>query len=152
MKDKLKFYVKDIINSVRYTDSFMIDPNSFKDCFSDMVITKDITVTVNFSLYKNLILLNGSTLSRVTEICSRCAEPFETVLKEDFSESYSQDDECIDINSLVRETLTLSEPMKPLCSKQCRTNINNFDKIEVNNKEGDNYAKSKEKTYKGKKR
>lgn len=79
----------------------------------------------------------GTICGHVRQICSRCLEDMVTVLTAPFSEKYQAADsresgedsdfdtnyftgDEIDIADLIRETLLLAEPVKPVCSENCR--------------------------------
>ncbi|MBP2663921.1 MAG: Large ribosomal subunit accumulation protein YceD [Firmicutes bacterium] len=81
--------------------------------------------------------VTGKISTHVKQCCSRCLEEMVTLLTAVFSEEYREADfkesgevvdseinyfkgDEIDITDLVRETLLLAEPIKPLCSESCR--------------------------------
>lgn len=84
----------------------------------------------------------GRARTRLEQVCSRCAEPFEVAFSENFDLQYLpqatieaegeheiQDadlasafytDGMLDVVELLREQFMLAVPMKPLCSDACR--------------------------------
>lgn len=81
--------------------------------------------------------VTGEIDAKLKQNCSRCLEDMITQLTVPFNEEYREIDgkECgknsdleincfcgdeIDITELVRETLLLAEPIKPVCSEACR--------------------------------
>jgi len=81
--------------------------------------------------------VTGEINAELKQNCSRCLEDMSTLLNVPFNEEYREIDgrECekvsdleinffcgdeIDITDLVRETLLLAEPIKPVCSEACR--------------------------------
>ncbi|WP_152523929.1 YceD family protein [Sporomusa ovata] len=81
--------------------------------------------------------VTGEINTRLKQCCSRCLEEMVTSLTAVFSEEYREVDckesrdvldseidyfkgDEIDITDLVRETLLLAEPIKPVCSETCR--------------------------------
>lgn len=81
--------------------------------------------------------ITGRISVRLKQCCSRCLEDMVTVLNVPFSEEYRETDlkedgeapdaevnyfsgNEIDITDLIRETILLAEPIKPVCSETCR--------------------------------
>lgn len=81
--------------------------------------------------------VTGKIDAKLKQSCSRCLEDMVTQLTVTFNEEYREIDgkECgkisdleincfcgdeIEITELVRETLLLAEPIKPVCSEACR--------------------------------
>ena len=81
--------------------------------------------------------VTGEINTRLKQCCSRCLEEMVTLIATTFSEEYREIDfkesgaasdseinyfkgDEIDITDLVRETLLLAEPIKPVCSETCR--------------------------------
>lgn len=102
---------------------------------------KKIKVNVKLEKRSNFILLILNISFVLKLICSRCLENFEKKydLKEEFylkkgeeilpkEKSLSNEDvytiyyqeEIIDITPLVRDTIILAKPLKPLCRKNCK--------------------------------
>jgi uncharacterized protein len=86
--------------------------------------------------------VTGQARTRLEQVCSRCAEPFEVPFAESFDLRYLpqtavaaegeheiKDDDLasafytdgmLDVIDLLREQFVLAVPMKPLCSDACR--------------------------------
>lgn len=104
-----------------YTTNFEVkEIENFKDCFSNLVNLNSINITVNFIVNETSIILNGRVLSNVDAMCSRCGKTYKTSFSENFDELYFNTNEEIDITELVLQSIVLSEPMKNLCSDNCK--------------------------------
>lgn len=164
MKKEFKYSVREIKEKKGLSDKFDCDVSVFSEVFSEMTLLNSLNLNITFSLNKTSILLEADMKADVTHICSRCGKEFRSEINDSFDEIYSLDNEEIDITDLIKETLTLGEPIKPLCSKNCKIEYKSefisFNRISSNrlnislnkNTEGSKYAKSKEKTHKIKKR
>ncbi|MEF3280215.1 MAG: DUF177 domain-containing protein [Elusimicrobiota bacterium] len=156
IKNEFIYDFKKIFENGGLCESFDINIDSFKDSFSNMVQPENIYVEIVFSVLDNSISLKGRIEASVKQLCSRCGMPFKTVLKGDFEDLYPTGNNEIDIQPLIREALTLSEPMKAICSPNCKMqHLEYFDykRFDINaEKQGAYYAKSKTKTHKIQKR
>jgi uncharacterized protein len=102
----------------------------------------DVLVSIKVSRFGDRVIIEGSIRASADLKCSRCIKDFSVPLNVDFStelvpfeETYEEhereltvaeldtgfyrDDE-IDLESLVREHILLSLPMKPLCKSECQ--------------------------------
>lgn len=93
-------------------------------------------VAINGFIVNNgkLLEIEGTIHVKALLSCGRCLEqfeaefeiPFHELLKEDMSADHQQDDfivfqgDEIDISDLVRETIVLSEPLRTVCSEECK--------------------------------
>lgn len=79
----------------------------------------------------NLFLLSGELKAPVSLECSRCLKPTDTELNIEVNEQFSnqelEDDEIhvfrgddLDLTGVLRDSILLSLPEKPLCSPECR--------------------------------
>ncbi len=117
---------------------------SFKTSAEELGLDKERGFLLERVLVEGLVLNKGMSFevtgeinTKLKQICSRCLEDMITLLKVSFSEEYQEVDgkesgqvsdleiNCfsgdeIDITDLVRETLLLAEPIKPVCSETCR--------------------------------
>jgi uncharacterized protein len=106
------------------------------------LVAKAVSLSFRASKKGNQYRLIGRVGTPLELSCSRCLEPYQQAVQEDFDLLYLphsenrgegeievEDDDlgiafyredAIDLGQLVREQLTLSVPMKPLCSEACR--------------------------------
>ncbi|XEQ92703.1 hypothetical protein SCACP_15540 [Sporomusa carbonis] len=97
------------------------------------IITVEIQVTNKGNIYQ----ITGTVNTAINQCCSRCLEPMVHVLNIPFSEDYKETEleeidnfssreinyftgDEIDITDLIRENILLAEPLKPVCSENCR--------------------------------
>lgn len=103
--------------------------------FRDMM-----SIRLNIQLVNEEYYCHGVVAVPVEEECSRCLEVFDTELSGDLSFIIKSPDAkavmaadsaavvvnikasepVVDLNDLIKETLLLSMPMKPLCSDDCK--------------------------------
>lgn len=101
---------------------------------------ESVHVSLRVNRYGKRVILDGSAGMTTTLTCSRCLKRFPHPLYADFHEEYMpqpdivdeeleltdeelainyyKDDE-IDVDSLIREQMIVSIPIKPLCSVEC---------------------------------
>jgi uncharacterized protein len=98
-------------------------------------LTGDITVTGEVTNSGQGLVVTGEISGSAKHVCHRCLDEFDATVTIPFKEIYQQagagapepderqayySGDEIDISDLVRETLVLSEPLKTLCSENCR--------------------------------
>jgi uncharacterized protein len=101
---------------------------------------KDVmNVKIDIQKTREEYLCHGFVSVSIEEECSRCLNPFEEELSGEFSfiakameeESgpnadeldiiyYKNNEPVVELNKLIRETLLLALPLKPLCSEDCK--------------------------------
>jgi len=97
-----------------------------------------MTVKIDIQKVKDEYYCHGRAAVPVEEECSRCLNPFDAELSGNFSfiirtsegKNPAADEEdilytkgnepVVELNDIIRETLLLSLPLKPLCSEECR--------------------------------
>ena len=119
MKNELLFDYGEIREKGGLKTSLKLEGSLFKDSVTEPSVLKDAEVSLSFSVGSDSLLLEGSVRARLNFVCSRCAKTFEGYIEEDFDEVYENPEEPIDLTSLVGESITLAEPLKPLCSENC---------------------------------
>ncbi|WP_143122467.1 YceD family protein [Sporomusa acidovorans] len=120
-------------------------PFSFKVSAEELGLNEEQFSVEEDVLIDGLITNKGTVLevtgkinARLEQCCSRCLENMVTVLTIPFSEEYREielkrneensdseeinyfSDDEIDITDLIRESILLAEPIKPVCSETCR--------------------------------
>ncbi|MCG2726155.1 MAG: DUF177 domain-containing protein [Elusimicrobia bacterium] len=80
----------------------------------------EVFLDINFSAGSDSILAQGFIKGKISLICARCNEAFEYKPKESFTELYDYSQKSADIESLIASLLSISIPMKPLCSDDCK--------------------------------
>lgn len=108
----------------------------------ELAITDGQLNVLNDILVEGSVINNGRVLevrgtinALIREVCNRCLEEFSLPLTVEFAENFQQtnglevDDgedltyfegDYIDIADVVRENLLLAQPLKPLCSENCK--------------------------------
>jgi len=118
--ENLKFKTADIIRMGGLNCTAKISPKEFEGVLETPNEITKATVELSFSVATNEILVRGKiTGSRLIE-CARCLTRVEQPYSEEFVETYSTKTEIIDIMSLVRQTLALTEDIRFLCQPQCK--------------------------------
>ncbi|MBN2225885.1 MAG: DUF177 domain-containing protein [candidate division Zixibacteria bacterium] len=99
-----------------------------------------IKLKINLQKVKEEYLLHGVVKAPVDVECSRCLEMYESelvgeldvlikttqtkaVMASDSSEDciyLKQNEHIVDLTDMVRQTLTLALPMKPVCNEECK--------------------------------
>jgi|GEM_PF-3304375 uncharacterized metal-binding protein YceD (DUF177 family) len=134
------------------SERYEVEAKSFSNCTTPITSLKSIEVEVDFFVKGESVELIGYVNSKAKTLCSRCGKEIDISMKGEFENSYTGND-LIDIKPLIEEAITLSEPMKSICSPECSGgHIEKMDFKRFKIEEGENYAKSKEKTHKVKKR
>ena len=130
------------LNSIKNSKGLKIEGACRASLF-DSVLHKsykvaEVFLNLNFSLGSDSILAQGFIKGKVNLLCARCNEAFEYKCKENFIELYNCSEKTADIESLIASLLSLSIPMKPLCSDDCKgicskcgTNLN-FENCQCN--------------------
>lgn len=96
-------------------------PEVFADAFNKPGVIKDLRLELAFSVTEEgEILLDGKATAELNLECSRCSSPVTRSYSYTFDEEYPDSVECIDTRELIRETVSLLEPMKVLCSEGCK--------------------------------
>lgn len=97
------------------------EPAVFADAFTRPGVIKSLQVELAFSVTEEgEILLDGKATAELNLECSRCSSPVTRAYSDTFDEQYPDSVECIDTRELIRETVSLLEPMKVLCSEGCK--------------------------------
>lgn len=116
----LRIPVIDLIRSRKLAFSLKLDKKYFADVLE---LPNKITAAeadVSITLNQKDIFVNGSVRGRRELVCGRCLSKFTDVFNRDFSEVLHTDAQIIDIMSLVRESLLLTEDIRFLCKQDCK--------------------------------
>lgn len=101
-----------------------------KSCWTSKPITIEGEVVNN----GQSLVVRGAIKANSSHECNRCLEPFVSDMDIPFLENYyspdfvgSEDEDLvtydgneIEITDLIRESMVLAEPLKPLCSETCQ--------------------------------
>ena len=115
---------------------------SLKIRAEELAITHGQLQVVDDILVKGFVINNGRMLevkgtisALIHEVCNRCLDEFNLPLTVEFEENFRQagnsefedsedlnyfEGDSIDITEAVRENLLLAQPLKPLCSENCK--------------------------------
>ena len=94
-----------------------------------------VVVKMNLDRIDDGIMVNGEILTRIELVCSRCADVFSKDIDLNFGKIYKDspdetdddviaDDLNIDFQSIIRDEIILSLPIKILCKETCQ-GVNN---------------------------
>ena len=100
--------------------SMEISPADFADAFPGRNVIRKAKADLTFSTIEDGILLSGNIAAALELECSRCGEPVLRDYDSSFDECFNNSVEYINVYELIRETLSLMEPMKVLCSENCK--------------------------------
>lgn len=146
-KNNFEYSIEKIKKDGGLSEVYDVDVSLFSNCTSSITDLNYMQVRVDFFVNDNSVILNGSIRAKAKTICSRCGEKIEIKMSEEFENIYEKM-ETVDIKPLIDEALTLSEPLRSLCSDKCsggHVEDLSFKRFKI--KEGEDYAKSKKKTY-----
>lgn len=118
-KNNFVYNVEEIKKRGKVVEDFQADESIFYNSLSSLMKLRYLNVMVEFSTNPDGLFLNGKIEAVVDTICSKCGREITTTLIEGFNEVYNQHGDIIDIEPVISETLTLAEPMRILCAKDC---------------------------------
>ena len=95
-------------------------PSLFDKALDDAYKVKAVSLDLKFSLGSDSILAQGFIEGKISLICARCNATFEYKYKESFAELYDYSKKSADIENLIASLLSISIPLKPLCSDECK--------------------------------
>ncbi len=116
----LRFKTIDIVRMGGLKCSCVVDANYLDGLFEAPNRIIKATVELSFSVASNEILVLGKVQAQREVQCARCLKMTQQPFAEEFTESYSNKQEIIDIMYLVRQTLALSEEIRFLCKPDCK--------------------------------
>ena len=116
----LQFKTSDILRMGGLNCSAQISPKQLEDVLTAPNRIVKAAISLTFSIASSEILVRGE-INGVREIeCARCLMRTEQPFAESFLETYSIKCEIIDIMSVVRQTLALTEEIRFLCKPDCK--------------------------------
>jgi len=116
----LQFKTADIIHMGGLQCSCRLSPKYLEDVSSPSNRIQQVSVDLSFSVANKEILVQGRVYGSREVECARCLKMSAQPFSEDFTETYSNKLEIIDIMFLVRQTLALTEEIRFLCKPDCR--------------------------------
>lgn len=114
------FNANDIRQQVTLSAEPEVQPQDFADAFPGRDVLRKISVKLEFTSAGEEILAHGAVSAVLSLECSRCGEPAVGEYNDSFDECFPNSVEYIDVRENIRETLSLMEPMKVLCSVNCK--------------------------------
>lgn len=117
-KNVFEYDIKKIKRNGGLNENYDSDINLFSECLSPITSLSRVNISVEFCLNEDSVLLTGIVKAKAKTICSRCGKDLEIDMSEEFEETYKEE-EVVNIKPLIDEALTLSEPIKSLCSNNC---------------------------------
>ncbi|HOJ86881.1 MAG: YceD family protein [Elusimicrobiales bacterium] len=126
-KNVFEYDIKKIKRDGGLTENYDSDIALFSNCLSPITSLNRINISVEFYLNENSVLLTGKVEAKAKTVCSRCGKEMEIDMSEEFEETY-ETEETVNIKPLIDEALTLSEPLKSVCQKDCsKKQVENFE-------------------------
>lgn len=116
----LRFRTQDILRNNGLKCSAKLSPKYFEDIFTPPNKITQAQVELEFWPAGKELMARGRVWGRRSVRCDRCLKQTWQTFDEEFSESYSVSSEIIDIMSLVRQTLALTEDIQFLCNPACK--------------------------------
>ena len=116
----LQFKTSDILRMGGLVCSVQISPKELVGVLEKPNEITKARVWLSFSIASSEVLLRGKIEGTRNIECARCLTTVEQPYSEEFVETYSTKTEIIDIMSLVKQTLALTEDIRFLCKPQCK--------------------------------
>jgi uncharacterized protein len=107
------------------TQQFSVTADAQEIGGDDVWVVGEVAISGQITNIGNSFRLEGTLTGKAFLECSRCLKAYEQAVHFQFEEEFSKEDillqiEWIDIAPFIREALIFHEPMKPLCSENCR--------------------------------
>lgn len=116
----LQFKTSDILRMGGLICSAQIAPKNLSGVLEAPNEIIKAAVKLSFSVASQEILVRGEINGERSIQCARCLTQTLQPFCESFLESYSTKGEIIDIMSLVKQTLALTEDIRFLCKEDCK--------------------------------
>jgi len=120
LPDSLEFPVKHILRMRGLKCSCPISPAKVQGILESPGEVEAVSVSLNFSVGKNEILVTGKVKGKTRLCCSRCLKDFHNYFESEFEEIYPTTAEIIDIMIKIREALVLENGIRHLCRPDCK--------------------------------
>lgn len=114
------FSVNDIRQQVTLYAEIEAQPSDFADAFPGRDVLRKISVKLEFTAAGEEIIARGMVSAVLALECSRCGEPAVREYTDSFDECFPNSVEYVNVRENIRETVSLMEPMKVLCSENCK--------------------------------
>jgi DUF177 domain-containing protein len=118
--DNLLFDLKNIKDTQGLEVKGTCRASLFDETLDKAYKVKTVSLNLKFSLGTDAILAQGFIEGKISLVCARCNETFEYTAKESFAELYGYSEKSANIENLIASLLSISIPMKPLCSNNCK--------------------------------
>ena len=118
--EDLRFRTQDIVRNAGLNCSAKLAPKYFDALFTPPNKITEVHVALEFWPTGKEITVRGRVWGVRQVRCDRCLKEVKQNFEENFLETYSAQGEIIDIMSLVRQTLALTEDIQFLCSPTCK--------------------------------
>jgi len=119
-ENQFVFSASEIRQAGTYSAELNILPSEFADAFPGRDVLKKLSASLEFNAAGDEILLNGKISASLALDCSRCGKSIIKSFSDVFDESFPYSVEYINVRENIRETVSLMEPMKVLCSEKCK--------------------------------
>jgi len=116
----LQFQTSDIVRMGGLICSAQIAPKNLIGVLETPNKITKVVVKLSFSVASQEILVQGEISGERSIQCARCLTQTVQSFCETFLETYSTKREIIDIMSLVKQTLALTEEIRFLCKEDCK--------------------------------
>ena len=116
----LRFRTQDIVRNGGLNCSAKLAPKHFENLFTPPNKITEAHLELQFFLTGKEIMARGRVWGKRSVRCDRCLKQVTQDFEESFLQTYSASTEIIDIMSLVRQTLALTEDIQFLCSPACK--------------------------------
>ena len=119
----LAFKIEEIKNNKGLKINIKPELSLFSDSLTQYSKLKDLTIDCVFSIGASSIMLEAEVEADIELTCSLCLKKFDKKIKETIEEFYDINNEEIDLKGILSETLSMMEPMRPVCSKDCHNDL-----------------------------
>ncbi|MFT4052213.1 MAG: DUF177 domain-containing protein [Microbacterium sp.] len=132
MNGPFAFPVRDILHRAGEMREFVLDasaPEKWGEGLVAVAAREPIAADVRLEAVHEGILVTADVRTRYTGVCGRCladmAEPLEVEFQELFGYSggeaadFEVQDDHVDLETLVRDSIVLSLPFQPVCQPDC---------------------------------
>ncbi|MBO7238197.1 MAG: DUF177 domain-containing protein [Elusimicrobiaceae bacterium] len=118
--EDLRFRTQDILRNDGLNCTAKLETKYFDQLFTPPNKITQVQVSLEFWPTGKEITVRGRVWGKRSVRCDRCLKQTEQHFDENFLETASASAEIIDIMSIVRQTLALTEDIQFLCDPQCK--------------------------------
>lgn len=112
--------VSDIQTRGTLTKEESVAPEVIFDLPLEGVAFKEpLKISVRAQWVETEIIAFGTIQTVISFSCSRCLEDFDKLTRLSFTQTFSPDQERIELNEEIRESILIELPINPLCKENC---------------------------------